>query len=69
MEAPPANLLVEFVPLDRSQRYVQGMDHLATSMGLELTDEQLGYACAWFLSYPHFGIQYLQELKADAISG
>jgi hypothetical protein len=32
-------------------------------MGLELTDEQLSAACAWFLSHPELGMKYLKELK------
>jgi hypothetical protein len=63
MEAPPANLLAQYTPIDRSKRYVQGMIVLATDMGLELTDEQLSCACAWFLSHPELGMQYLKELK------
>lgn len=59
----PANLLELYEPLDRSDRSVEGMETIARSMNLELSDLELANACAWFLSNPHFGMQYLRELK------
>lgn len=62
---PPPNLLKQYTPPNRKESFIQGMDHLATSMDLELTDEQLSCACAWFLSHPELGMRYLQELKEE----
>lgn len=63
---PPPNLLAQYTPINREERYVQGMIILATDMGLDLTDEQLAAACAWFLSHPELGMRYLKELKSGA---
>ena len=62
---PPPNLLSQYDPIDRSERYVRGMVNLAKSMDLVLTDEELAYACAWFLSHPDLGMRYLRELKVE----
>ena len=60
---PPDNLLEQYSPPDRSASYVQGMLILGRHHGLELDDDQLSVACAWFMSHPDLGMRYLRELK------
>lgn len=62
---PPANLVAQYTPPDLDSTYVQGMIILAANDGLELTEEELINACAWFLSHPDLGMRYLRELKEE----
>jgi hypothetical protein len=60
---PPPNLLAQFTPLDKSNRFVRASIEVAKQEGVEITDEQLALFCAWGLSHPDLGLRYLRELK------